>query len=254
MGGLGPQDPHAHRVERRHPHREGPPADEVDDAFLHLPGGLVGEGDGQDLARLCAAGREQVGDASGEHAGLSRSGSGHHQQRRTAVFHRRPLRRIQALQQGGDLLAPVLRAVVRGLLVRRRQGAADPGGRRRPGARPGGDRGGGREVEQARHDGNNATRRDRQGGHMFERAPPAGSTRSSATAGSGVHDRRSNVVYFLHVSARALSPCTRTARVFLRVPDPGARSRLRLPATTTPRGPHRPGAFFVPGSEWARAE
>src|SRR3712207_7770640 len=48
----------SHRVERRHPHRPGARTDERGHPVLHLPGGLVGEGDRQDLARLHATGAQ----------------------------------------------------------------------------------------------------------------------------------------------------------------------------------------------------
>ena len=52
--GVGPQDPHARRVERAHPHRAGHRADERGDALAHLVGGLVGERDGEDPRRVHA--------------------------------------------------------------------------------------------------------------------------------------------------------------------------------------------------------
>src|SRR3990167_6981167 len=59
-------DPHAAHVHRQH---GGQPRH-------HLLGGLVGEGDGQDAAGRGLAGREQPGDARGEHARLARTGAG----------------------------------------------------------------------------------------------------------------------------------------------------------------------------------
>ena len=97
--GLGPQDAHAGRVERRHPHDPGPAADEAGDALLHLARGLVGEGDREHLTGLDVAGREQVGDAVGEHPGLARAGPGDDQQRRALVDHGRPLLGVEALEQ-----------------------------------------------------------------------------------------------------------------------------------------------------------
>ena len=52
--GLLTQYPHAGGVERRHPHGPGPRADEFGHPVAHLGGGLVGEGDGQDLTRTDA--------------------------------------------------------------------------------------------------------------------------------------------------------------------------------------------------------
>src|SRR5206468_720455 len=50
--------------------------EQVLEALLHLRRGTVGERDRQDLVRLDAARREEVGHAEGEDAGLPRSGAG----------------------------------------------------------------------------------------------------------------------------------------------------------------------------------
>ena len=97
--GLAAQDAHAHRVERGHPHRVGPAADQRVDPLLHLGGGLVGEGDRHDLAGVHAALGEQPGDAVGQHPRLARAGPGHDEQRRTGVRDRLPLPQVEALQQ-----------------------------------------------------------------------------------------------------------------------------------------------------------
>jgi hypothetical protein len=96
---LGAQDPHAGRVERGHPHEPGPGPDERGDPLLHLAGGLVREGDRDDLARVRAAGRQQVRDPMGEHTGLAGAGAGHDQQRPAGVGHRGPLRPVEPGQQ-----------------------------------------------------------------------------------------------------------------------------------------------------------
>ena len=82
--GVGPQDAHAGRVERRDPHRPGDRADELGDAAAHLVGRLVGERDGEDRRRRHAL-VDEVGDAVGEHPRLARSGPGDDQQRPAAV-------------------------------------------------------------------------------------------------------------------------------------------------------------------------
>ena len=82
--GVGPQDPHARRVERAHPHRAGDRADERGDALAHLVGRLVGERDGEDPRRVHAL-VDEVGDAVREHPGLARPGAGDDQQRPAAV-------------------------------------------------------------------------------------------------------------------------------------------------------------------------
>ncbi|MNP14133.1 hypothetical protein D3C76_1064460 [compost metagenome] len=50
------------------------------DALLHLAGGLVGEGHGDDVLGADAALLDQVGDLAGDHAGLAGTGAGQHQQ------------------------------------------------------------------------------------------------------------------------------------------------------------------------------
>ncbi len=96
---VGAQHPGAGRVEGRHPHRPGRAADQRLDPLAHLLGGFVGEGDREDLARPGGAGRQQVGDPVGEHAGLAGAGAGQHQQRPLAVAHRLALRLVQLRQQ-----------------------------------------------------------------------------------------------------------------------------------------------------------
>ena len=51
-------------------------ADEVEDPLPHLPGGLVGEGDGHDAAGVDADYLHQVGDAVGDDARLAAAGPG----------------------------------------------------------------------------------------------------------------------------------------------------------------------------------
>ena len=86
-------------MERHHPHHAHDPADEPLDAVAHLLRGLVRERDREDLRRLGLAGRDQVGDAVRQHAGLARAGAGQHQQRAAAVRDRLALRRVEALEQ-----------------------------------------------------------------------------------------------------------------------------------------------------------
>jgi len=73
------QDLHADRVEGAHP---GHPLDHlpynVADALLHLARGLVGESDGKDFRRVCAAQVQDVGDAGGKDARLPGSRAGEH--------------------------------------------------------------------------------------------------------------------------------------------------------------------------------
>src|SRR5690606_29113085 len=51
-------------------------AQQAADALLHLAGGLVGEGYGDDVLRADAALLDQVGDLAGDHAGLAGAGAG----------------------------------------------------------------------------------------------------------------------------------------------------------------------------------
>ena len=215
------------------------------DPLLHLPGGLVGEGDGQDLPRLRAADGQQVGDPPGQHPGLARAGTGHHQQRRAAVLDGVPLRRIETLEQ---LLGPLLGPL--GPLPGVASTPARPGRRRRVRRRP---KSAG-EFEQARHDGHNATRTRRQ-------APPQRASRradrrdrpvrraSETCRSTNGDDRMREPVWFYwrHVSRPDSRAAPARPEFFYgyRIPVPVA---AEPPATTTPRGPQRPGAFFVPGS------
>ena len=68
-------------------------ADQDADALAHLARRLVGEGDGEDLVRAGAAGREDVGDAGGQDARLAGAGAGEHQHRPVERLDRLPLLR-----------------------------------------------------------------------------------------------------------------------------------------------------------------
>ena len=76
-----------------------PPARRGRRPGLHLGGGLVGEGDGQEAEGRDAPVLDQVGDAVGEHPGLARAGAGDDQQRTVAVDDGLPLRGVQPLQE-----------------------------------------------------------------------------------------------------------------------------------------------------------
>jgi len=70
--GMAAQHARANTVEGAEPgHALDDAADEVADAGLHLAGGLVGEGDGEDLVRPRPPAREDVGDPRGERPGLA---------------------------------------------------------------------------------------------------------------------------------------------------------------------------------------
>ena len=94
--GVPAQDFHADRMEGAEPrHAFDHAADDLADAVLHLARRLVGEGDGEDLARPGAAGREDVGDAHGQHAGFAGAGAGQHQHRAVERLDREPLLGIE---------------------------------------------------------------------------------------------------------------------------------------------------------------
>ena len=97
--GVGAHDARAGRVKGHHPHRLRPRAHQLLDAVAHLGGGLVGEGDGEDLAGLCGARAHQVGDPAGERAGLAGSGAGQDQQRSLPVRHGFALGLVEALEK-----------------------------------------------------------------------------------------------------------------------------------------------------------
>ena len=97
--GLPAQDPHAHRVERGHPHRVGPAPDQRIDPGLHLGRGLVGERDRHDLAGVHVPLGQQPADAVGEHARLPRTRSRDDQQRRARVRDGLALTGVEPFQQ-----------------------------------------------------------------------------------------------------------------------------------------------------------
>ena len=99
LGGLAPQDAHARGVEGHHPHRPGAGADEGLDPLAHLGGGLVGEGDREDLARLRAALAEQPRDAVGQHARLARARARDDEQRGALVHDGLALVGVEPLEQ-----------------------------------------------------------------------------------------------------------------------------------------------------------
>ena len=103
LGRLATQDPHAGRVERRHPHLLGDRSHQGGDPLLHLVGRFVSEGDGEDLERRHAGLGDEPGDPVGEHAGLARSGPGNDQQGAIAVGDGLALDWVQAGEIEGHL-------------------------------------------------------------------------------------------------------------------------------------------------------
>ena len=68
---------------------------------LHFARGLVGEGDGEDLAGPGLAGRDQMGEARGQRGGLAGARAGEHQDRALGRQHGLALGRVEALEIGG---------------------------------------------------------------------------------------------------------------------------------------------------------
>ena len=63
---------------------------------LHLARGLVGEGDGEDLARPGQPGGDEVGEPGGQRRGLAGARAGEHQHRPFGRQHGLALRRVEA--------------------------------------------------------------------------------------------------------------------------------------------------------------
>ncbi len=90
------QDLHAQRVEGADGHALGiAPVHDLADALAHLVGGLVGEGDGGDVARRIAAFLDEVGQLVGDDARLAAARTGQHQQGAIEIFYCFALRGIE---------------------------------------------------------------------------------------------------------------------------------------------------------------
>ncbi len=96
--GLAPEDAPAGGVEGEDP--VGCVPEHGLEPFAHLAGGLVGEGDGQDLVRLHAAGVDQVRDAMREHTRLAGARAGDDEERPFGVDDGFPLRGVEISQVG----------------------------------------------------------------------------------------------------------------------------------------------------------
>ena len=97
---LPAQDAGAETVEGAHPHLAGRHRDQPRHAVPHFLRGLVGEGHGQDGARMHALLFDEPGDSPGDHRGLARSGAREDEQGAMGVLDRLPLGRIQILEKG----------------------------------------------------------------------------------------------------------------------------------------------------------
>ena len=81
------QDAHAHAVNGAHPHG-GSAVDHGGEALLHLVGGLVGEGDGEDGGGIDPLLLDEVGDARGQNARLAAARARQHEHGALGVRHR----------------------------------------------------------------------------------------------------------------------------------------------------------------------
>jgi hypothetical protein len=96
---VAAQHAHAHGVERHHPHVLGGRADDVQQPVAHLTGGLVGEGDCEDLVGPDAAVLDEMGDAMRQHARLAAARAGKHQQRAGDGRDGVALRRVEVVEE-----------------------------------------------------------------------------------------------------------------------------------------------------------
>src|SRR5207249_2502073 len=92
------QDPIAEGVERRDLDVGVAVRHERVDALLHLGGGLVGEGEREDLVRPGPARGDEPGDTSRDDGGLAGSGAGDDQQWPGVVGDGPPLRLVEPLE------------------------------------------------------------------------------------------------------------------------------------------------------------
>ena len=86
-------------MEGGHPHPLRDRTNQRGQTFTHFSGSLVGEGDGEDLARPGVELGEDPRDTAGEHARLAGACACADQQRRTLILDRLCLLRIEAVKQ-----------------------------------------------------------------------------------------------------------------------------------------------------------
>ena len=136
------QDADAEPVERVDVARVRVP-DEPVDALAHLDGGLVGEGDAEDVPGQDAEVANEPGEPAGERAGLARSGAGDDADEALGGGDRGELFRIEPAERvggpgrrGGGVCCKVVHAGHDSRFRTKRGPKTAPAGRRRAGGRP----------------------------------------------------------------------------------------------------------------------
>ena len=97
---LTPQQPRAQRVKRREPDSVARSAQHRFDALPHLACGFIGEGDRQHFVRRGVSVADEIRDAIGDDACLSRAGARQNQQRPVDVQHGLTLFGVEILEEG----------------------------------------------------------------------------------------------------------------------------------------------------------
>ena len=97
---MTPQNPGRNRMKRTDPQTFGRTADHCSDPVAHFAGGLIGERDGENLARPGAARHKDMTNAGRQNAGFACSGAGQNQQRAIHGFDGFLLGAVQTLKVG----------------------------------------------------------------------------------------------------------------------------------------------------------
>ena len=96
---LQPEEAGTEGVEGAYGQVLGPYAQKRAQTLFHFPRGLVGEGNRQDVPGRNAQAQNQVGNAVGQHARLTRTGSGPHEHRAGGRGHGLPLLGVEFVQK-----------------------------------------------------------------------------------------------------------------------------------------------------------
>src|SRR3984957_7726471 len=97
-------------MEGAEPEPLGRPTKNGGDTLTHLAGGLVSEGDGQDLVRKCFVTQEDMGEPRGQDPGLAGAGPGEHEQRTVEGLDRQTLFGVQGREVFGHGITSVRRS------------------------------------------------------------------------------------------------------------------------------------------------